>query len=193
MNQICELDQAPSLNLGFQRNQTNETHQTNRCRYWFALRTKARHEKQVRDRLEAHGVEPLLPVITRLSQWKDRRKEVEFPLFSGYCFARFQWDERIAVANVTGVVAIVGAGSRPEQIPDEEIAAIRALMSSRLTYGEHPYLEEGMLVEVTRGPLEGLRGILVRREKRHRLVLSVHVIKQAAAVEIDDCDVVPVS
>ena len=79
-----------------------------------------------------------------------------------------------------------------ERIPDDEIEAIRALMASRMAYGTHPYLEEGMAVEVTRGPLEGLRGILVRKERRHRLVISVHLIKQAAAVEIDDCDVVPV-
>ncbi len=160
--------------------------------FWFALRTRARHEKQVRDRLQAYGFEPLLPVVTRMSQWKDRRKEVEFPLFSGYCFVRFRWEDRLSVANVTGVVSIVGAGSRPEPIPDEEIDAIRALMVSRLMCGAHPYLREGMMVEVTRGPLEGLRGILVRREKRHRLVISVHLIKQAAAVEIDDCDVAPV-
>jgi transcription antitermination factor NusG len=159
---------------------------------WFALRTKARHEKQVRDRLEAHGFEPMLPLVTRLSQWKDRRKEVEFPLFAGYCFARFRWEDRLPVANVTGVVAIVGAASHPERIPEEEIEAIRALMASRLSYGAHPYLEEGMMVEVTRGPLEGVRGVLIRREKRHRLVVSVHLIKQAAAVEIDDCDVAPV-
>jgi transcription antitermination factor NusG len=160
---------------------------------WFALRTKARHEKQVRDRLGAHGFEPLLPIVTRLSQWKDRRKEVEFPLFSGYCFARFRWEDRMSVANVTGVVSIVGSGSCPERIPDEEIDAVRALMASRLTYGAYHYLEEGRMVEVTRGPLEGLRGMLVRKEKHHRLVISVHLIKQAAAVEIDDCDVVPVS
>jgi transcription antitermination factor NusG len=160
--------------------------------YWFALRTKARHEKQVRDRLAAHGFEPLLPIVKQLSQWKDRRKEVELPLFSGYCFARFRWEDRMPVANVTGVVSIVGAASHPERIPEEEIEALRALMASHLAYGTHPYLEEGMSVEVTRGPLEGVRGVLLRRDKRHRLVISVHLIKQAAAVEIDDCDVVPV-
>lgn len=193
MNQTCELDQALSLNLGYQRNQTNETNQTNRSPYWFALRTKARHEKQVRDRLAAHGFEPLLPIVKQLSQWKDRRKEVELPLFSGYCFARFRWEDRLPVANVTGVVSIIGSGSHPERIPEEEIEALRALMASHLAYGTHPYLEEGMSVEVTRGPLEGVRGVLLRRDKRHRLVISVHLIKQAAAVEIDDCDVVPVS
>jgi hypothetical protein len=49
-----------------------------------------------------------------------------------------------------------------------------------------------MQVEVVRGPLQGVRGILLRKEKRHRLVLGVRLIQQAAAVEIDIADVVPV-
>jgi len=49
-----------------------------------------------------------------------------------------------------------------------------------------------MAVEVTRGPLEGIRGVLLRKEKRYRLVISVHLIKQSAAVEIDDADVMPI-
>lgn len=159
--------------------------------HWYALRTKARHEKQVRDRLAAQGIEPLLPTVHRLSQWKDRKKEIELPLFTGYCFARFRWSERLPVVTVSGVVSIVGGGLRPEHVSDEEIDAIRLLMESRLAYGEHPYLEEGMMVEVIRGPLTGARGILLRREKRHRLVISIHLIKQSAAVEIDDCDVAP--
>jgi hypothetical protein len=49
-----------------------------------------------------------------------------------------------------------------------------------------------MQVEVIRGPLQGVHGILLRKEKRHRLVLGVRLIQQAAAVEIDIADVVPV-
>lgn len=158
---------------------------------WFAIRTRSRHEKLVRDRLAAQGIEHLLPTVMRLSQWKDRKKEIEVPLFSGYCFARFRWPDRLAVQTVSGVVGLVGGGQRPEPISDEEINAIRTLMDSTLKYDAHPYLHEGMGVEVIRGPLKGIRGILLRKDRRHRLVLSVHLIRQAAAVEIDDSDVVP--
>ena len=48
-----------------------------------------------------------------------------------------------------------------------------------------------MMVEVVRGPLQGVRGILFRKEKRYRLVIGVRLIQQAAAVEIDISDVVP--
>jgi len=156
---------------------------------WYALRTRSRHEKQVRDRLAAQGIEPLLPTVKRLNQWKDRKKEVEVPLFSGYCFARFTWPDRLAVQKTSGVVDIVGGGDRPEVIPDEEIEALKTLMASTLRYDASPYLREGMMVEVARGPLQGVRGILLRKDKRHRLVIAVHLIQQAAAVEIDTNDV----
>ena len=94
--------------------------------------------------------------------------------------------------KISGVVQIVGSGSRPEPIPDEEIEALKILMTSVLPYDPHPYLHEGMIVEVIRGPLKGAHGILLRKEKRHRLVLGVRLIQQAAAVEIDVTDVIPV-
>ena len=166
-------------------NQTNSPH-------WYALRTKSRHEKLVRDQLDKQGIEPLLPTVKRLSQWKDRKKEIEVPLFSGYCFVRFGQDAKLPVQKVSGVVEIVGSGSRPEPIPDEEIEALRTLMSSVLPYDPHPYLHEGMVVEVVRGPLRGVHGMLLRKEKRHRLVLGIRLIQQAAAVEIDVNDVVPI-
>jgi transcription antitermination factor NusG len=159
---------------------------------WYALRTRSRHEKVVRDQLDKQGIEPLLPTVKRLSQWKDRKKEIEVPLFSGYCFVRFAQHDKLPVQKVIGVVEIVGGGSRPEPIPEEEIEALRRLMSSVLPYDPHPYLHEGMRVEVVRGPLQGVHGILLRKEKRHRLVIGVHLIQQAAAVEIDMADVMPV-
>jgi len=159
--------------------------------HWFALRTRSRHEKLVRDQLTNQGIEPLLPTIKRLSQWKDRKKEIEVPLFSGYCFVRFSTEQKLPVLKTIGVVDIVGSGQQPEPIPDEEIAALQTLMTSVLPYDPHPYLHEGMQVEVVRGPLQGVHGILLRKEKRHRLVLGVRLIQQAAAVEIDIKDVVP--
>jgi len=166
--------------------------QTDHPLRWYALRTRSRHEKIVREQLASQGVEPLLPTVKRLSHWKDRKKEIEVPLFSGYCFVRFTSEQKLPVLKTIGVVEIVGTGHCPEPIPDEEIAAIKTLMTSVLPYDPHPYLYEGMQVEVVRGPLQGVHGILLRKEKRHRLVIGVRLIQQAAAVEIDVTDIVPV-
>jgi transcription antitermination factor NusG len=178
----------PQMNKPDHLSSVNEVNQTRR---WYALRTRSRHEKLVREQLANQGIEPLLPTIKRLSQWKDRKKEIEVPLFSGYCFVRFASEQKLPVLKTIGVVDIVGTSHCPEAIPDEEIAAIKTLMTSVLPYDTHPYLHEGMQVEVVRGPLQGVHGILLRKEKRHRLVLGVRLIQQAAAVEIDVNDVVP--
>jgi transcription antitermination factor NusG len=102
------------------------------------------------------------------------------------------WQDRLSVLKIPGVVQIVGRQDAPEPVKDEEIDALKKLMGSTLSYDAHPYLHEGMAVEVIRGPLEGVRGVLLRKEKRYRLVISVHLIKQAAVVEIDAADVVPI-
>ncbi len=147
----------------------------------------------VRDQLAGRGVEPFLPLIERSRQWKDRRKLVAFPLFPGYCFARFPLSFRITVLGTKGVVQILGNQDGPVPVPDAEIQAVNLLVTSTLPYDPHPYLREGMQVEVIRGPLAGVRGILLRKGTRARLVIGVTLIHQAASVELDALDVAPAS
>ena len=161
--------------------------------HWYALRTRSRHEKRVRDQLETRGMEPFLPLVDRLRQWKDRRKRVAFPLFPGYCFARFPLSLRVDVLTTQGVVQILGNQDGPVPVPDAEIEAVRRLVESTLPYDPHPYLTEGMQVEVIRGPLAGLRGLLLRNGTRARLVIGVTLIHQSASVELEALDVAPVS
>ncbi len=160
--------------------------------HWYALRTRSRHEKAVRDRLAARGVEPFLPLWVRWSRWKDRRKQIATPLFPGYCFAWFPLEEKLRVLKTPGVVEIVGVNGVVEPVPPAEIEAVRSLVNGPLRYDPCPFLEEGMTVEVVRGPLMGVRGRLLRKDRAARLVISVTLIRQAAAVEIDAADVAPV-
>ena len=158
---------------------------------WFALRTSPRHEKQVHARLLGRGIEAFLPLWERWSRWKDRRKRIEIPLFPGYCFARFCSTDRVIVVKTVGVRGIVGGSTGPAPVEEREIEGLRTLVQSRLEYDPYPGLAEGRHVEVTRGPLSGVRGVLLRKERRCRLVICVDVIRQGAAVEIDAADVVP--
>lgn len=160
---------------------------------WYAVRTRSRHEKQVHAQLaDRPGMDVFLPLRERRSRWKDRVKRVQEPLFPGYCFARFRRPDRLRVLKAVGVVGLVGAGGEPEPIPDSEIEAIRTLAGSRLSYEPFPFLAEGMAVEVIHGPLMGVRGRLLRKDREYRIVLSVTLIRQSVSVEIDAADVTPV-
>jgi len=96
------------------------------------------------------------------------------------------------ILNVVGVADLVGTSGRPESVPDLEIEAIQRLARTTLQYDPHPFLVEGMDVEVVHGPLAGVRGKLLRKDRVTRLVLAVTLIRQAAVVEIHPADVVHV-
>ena len=152
---------------------------------WYAVRTRSRFEKIVRDQLTGRGIESLLPLCKRMSQWKDRKKQIEWPLFPGYCFGRFGLEQRMHVLQAPGVVQIIGSANAAEPIPAHEIAAIQRLAHSGHNYETFPYhLKEGTIVTVIRGPLQGLCGMFVRRAASCRLIIAVNLIQQAAAVEI---------
>ena len=67
---------------------------------WFALWTRSRHEQVVREQLDQKHIEAFLPTVTRWSRWKDRKKKIDWPLFPGYCFARFDPRERLPVLEM---------------------------------------------------------------------------------------------
>ena len=156
---------------------------------WFAIWTRSRHEKLVRDQLQQKHVEVFLPTITKWSRWKDRKKQIEWPLFPGYCFARFDSTDRLPILKCDGVVTIVGTDGLPSPIPPVEIESIRQLIESELAFDPCPLIKEGMMVEVKAGPLKGVVGRLVRKGSHARLVLSVDLIGQAVSVEVDAADV----
>ena len=159
---------------------------------WFAIWTRSRHEQVVREQLEKKRIDAFLPTITRRSRWKDRKKKIDWPLFPGYCFARFDPGDTLPILKCSGVVNIISFEGRPAPIPDFELESIRLLVGSELQYDPCPMIREGMLVEVLHGPLRGVVGRLMRKDTRHAsLVLSVDLIGQAVSVEVDAADVRP--
>ena len=138
----------------------------------------------------ARHIDVFLPTVTRWSRWKDRKKKIDWPLFPGYCFARFDPERPLPILKCTGVVTIISINGKPAPIPALEIDSLRRLVVSELQYDPWPSLHEGQLGEVLHGPLAGGVGRLVRKDgARARRVLSVDLIGQAASVEVDAGDV----
>ena len=159
---------------------------------WYAIWTRSRHEQAVCEQLQHKAIEAFLPTITKWSRWKDRKKKIDWPLFPGYCFARFDPRDRLAVLTCNGVVTIVSfdrEGGEPAPIPAREIEGIRRLVESTLAFDPCPFIKEGDPVEVRHGPLAGVSGRLVRKNDKARLILSVDLIGRAVSVEVDAADV----
>ncbi|MGA9673471.1 MAG: UpxY family transcription antiterminator [Terracidiphilus sp.] len=160
---------------------------------WWALYTRHQHEKTVADMLSAKGFEVFLPQYESMRRWKDRNKLLSLPLFPCYVFVRGGLHRRLQVVTTPGVHMILYYGENVAIIPEDEIQAIRRTVEGPFRVEPHPFLKCGDRVRVTRGTLEGVEGILLRKKNMCRLVLSVDMLAQSVAVEIDGADVEPVA
>jgi len=160
---------------------------------WWALYTRHQHEKTVADMLTAKGFEVFLPLYESMRRWKDRKKMLSLPLFPCYVFVRGGLNRRLQVVTTPGVHMILTHGESFAVIPEVEIEAIRKTVEGAYRVEPHPYLKVGESVRVIRGTLEGVEGVLLRRKNLCRLVLSVAMVAQSVAVEIDAADVEPVT
>jgi transcription antitermination factor NusG len=160
---------------------------------WWAVYTKHQHEKSVAEMLSGKGFEVFLPLHESMRRWKDRQKLLSLPLFPCYVFVRGLLSRRLQVVTTPGIHMVLSKGEQIEVIPENEIDAIRRAVLGSYRIEPHPFLKVGERVRVTRGSLEGVEGILVRKKNLFRLVLSVDMLAQSVGVEVAASDVEPIS
>ncbi len=154
---------------------------------WYAIFVKSRHEFVAFNELQLKRIEAFLPLIKRISQWKDRRKLIEYPLFPGYVFVRVPSypGAFLEVLKTRGVVAFVALEpGKPTPAAPEEIASLRLLIESGNDIDIYPHLKEGTRVRVKNGPLKYAEGILTKRENEYLFVVNIELLGRSLAVKI---------
>ena len=155
---------------------------------WFAVYTRANHERRVSEQLTERGVEIFLPQYETVHKWKDRHVRLQLPLFPGYVFVHMALQNRLQVLQVPGVAWLVSFAGKPVAVPEEEFTKIRTFLIHGLRAEPHPYLKTGRRVRVCSGPFEGMEGIILRRKNRSRLVISLELIQRSMAVDLEEAD-----
>jgi transcription antitermination factor NusG len=160
---------------------------------WFAVHTRARHERVIAHRLRELGVNTFLPLVTEVHRWSDRKKSVELPLFGCYVFVKLcpTGEERLRVLRIDGVLKFVGARGLGTPIAESQIEAVRTLIGQQIPWSAHPFLQIGQRVRVRGGALDGVEGILLARNDDSTLVVSIDAIQRSLAVRIQGYDVEP--
>jgi transcription antitermination factor NusG len=161
--------------------------------HWYAVHTRARHEKKVAAQLEDKSIETFLPLNTRVHRWSDRSKKVQLPIFPCYTFLRLDGciRGRLTVLNTPGVLGFVGVRGVGSPIPDKEIEDIQTLLAHNVPCTPYPFLKPGQRVRIRGGCLEGVEGILVSTNGNRNLVISMELIGRSVAVRIEGYDVEP--
>jgi transcription antitermination factor NusG len=152
---------------------------------WFALTVRPNHEHAATRGLSNQGLETYLPVYRARKRWSDRVRESDAVLFPGYVFCRFGLREKLRVLQAPGVRSIVGTGREPVPVEEDEISAVRAVLSSGRAIAPWPYVSIGQRVIIQHGPLAPLRGVILRTKGSWRVVVSVEALGSSISVEVD--------
>jgi transcription antitermination factor NusG len=153
-------------------------------RNWYAVCTRANHERRVAEQLSLRGIEHFLPQYESVRKWQDRKVKLQLPLFPGYVFVQIELAKRMGVLQVPGVARLVGFDGQPAVVPEADLLRVREFLRRGFRAEPHRMLKVGKRVRVTAGALTGMEGIVVRRKNGKRLVISFAAIQQAMAVEV---------
>lgn len=161
-------------------------------RNWYAVWTVPQNEKSVVRHLDVREIESFLPTYESFRVWKNRqRMKVVMPLFPTYLFVRINSRERSKVLQSPGVLQIVGNSREYLPVPDPEIECLRCSSQRRMV---EPYRElvVGEKVRIRSGVMCGVEGTLVRKSNGIRFVVTLELINQHAAIQVDPEDLEPV-
>jgi len=159
---------------------------------WYAVYTRANHERRAHEQLLQRSIDSFLPTYLSVRRWKDRRVRLQMPLFPGYLFVHVPLRERLRVLEVPAVARLVGFTSVPVALEDVEVERLRMVLAQSTSAQPHPYLSVGRRVRVIAGPLHGTEGILVKRKRHFRVILSIDLIMRSVIVDVSEADLEPV-
>jgi transcription antitermination factor NusG len=155
---------------------------------WYAVHTRSRFEKKIAALLKDKSITAYLPTRRLQRKWKDRKKIIDFPLFPCYLFVHAPLLEKKSIIQTKGVVRIVGF-PEPVAVPDAQIDAIRRFEEFDIQVDPYPEFFPGKEIEVKKGPFRGIRGHVIEKNKKYRLLVGLELISQVVSVEIDVEDI----
>jgi transcriptional antiterminator NusG len=154
---------------------------------WYALYVKSRHEFVTFGELQRKGIESFLPSAQKFRQWKDRKKLIEFPLFTGYLFVHIKPypEEFLNIIKTRGVVSFVSlTPGHPTPVSPEEITSLKFMIESGKELNIYPFLQEGSWVRVKRGPLKSAEGILTKKDDQYMFLVNIKLLGRSIGVKM---------
>jgi transcription antitermination factor NusG len=161
-------------------------------RKWYAVYTIPQHEKSALKQLNIREVEAFLPTYETVRVWKNRQRvKLTLPLFPAYLFVHINFRERAKVLQSPGVLQIVGNSREGVPLPDSEIKFLSSDFCKQRIEQYHDFVV-GEKVRIKSGVMQGLMGTLVRKNNSLRFVLTLELINQHAAIQVNAEDLEPI-
>jgi transcription antitermination factor NusG len=151
-------------------------------RAWWVARTKSRREKALANLLAREEIGYFLPLFRKRFRSCGRVRFSVVPMFPGYLFfiaARQERYQALRSGHIAQVIEVVD-----QEGLVRELRQIQDAICLDAPIEPFPFVRKGQRVRVVEGPFMGLEGIIQKRKKVDRLVISVDAIQQSAALAI---------
>ena len=162
---------------------------------WYVLYTRHHHERAVYERVLSKGFQSYLPMAMIWRQSKGGPRKVLTPLFPRHVFVRcyLEMYAHLELISIRGAMRLL---EDPEGqflvVSDEEIRLLRHLINGGVPLELGTYQIEGERVEVVKGVLQGVSGI-IREKTRTTLHVPIRALRVCVAVEIGQAQIIPCS
>lgn len=161
-------------------------------RDWYVIYVKSRQDFTTASELVKKGIPVFIPTFKKLSQWTDRKKLIEYPMFPGYVFVQVPAAPGafLDVLKTRGVVSFVSLEpGTPTPVNQAELTALRLLIESGRKIDVRPELGEGTRVRLRSGALVDACGILSKKENELMFVVNIELLGRSVAVRVSSRDI----
>jgi transcription antitermination factor NusG len=129
-------------------------------------------------------------LVARKSIMRGRTRQVRIPLFPGYIFIYGSEADRLSALKTNRLLTI-------QQVPDGNCLRRQLISLGQLIAAGAPLVRESRLVagervRIKTGLFRGIEGVILRRQGRTELLVSIDFLGQGVSIEIEDCGAEPV-
>ncbi|MFT4666661.1 MAG: transcription antitermination factor NusG [Polaribacter sp.] len=176
------------INLNFtpQMKKEFENHLSPSEYRWFAIYSRYRCEKMVYTNLIKKQIKAYLPLFTSGPKKGAKKKKVASPLIPNYVFVKITAKEYVKVLETLYVQRFVKIANNLIAIPESEIHTLKQFVENgnvRLVSTTSDF-SKGDWVEITSGPLVGVKGILMDVQGKKNITVKLIALGFSLQMEI---------
>lgn len=154
---------------------------------WFAVYTKVKCEKYVKDNLERKDIECYVPLMSKSRRYTRKVKHYDVPLINCYVFVNITKDQYVPVLESEHVFKFIKQGKDLIAIPNQEIDILKRITGSTIEAVDiqKADFQIGTEVEVSKGNLAGIKGRIVSKNNKNSFVVELVNIGYQFNIDID--------
>jgi transcriptional antiterminator RfaH len=156
---------------------------------WYVVHTHPKQEDRTNTNLRTWGIETLTPKlrVNKFNEFTGRLTHIVKPLFPGYIFSRFSYNEQYHRVRYTrGVHSLVSFNNKPAPVDDEIVELVRSQIGRDGFVKTLDELKPGDEVVINNGRFQNFCGVFEREmPDSDRVRILLNTVSFQAHVVVD--------